>query len=217
MISISHDQQEIIFTNNTFSNIMNGNSNNDCGGVGISVISSNSEYTFKYNKCHFNSITNNHGGVLQFGFTNNSNTNFEITECEFNNNKVKGGHGGSIAIRTTKNIIIERSKFASNIEPHEGDTNGNKDFGGAIYISTSFETNNNQECTTRITISGCTFENNQAYQDYGIYLQGDTNCEPTITLHDNHFTNDRGTETHPPKGGIIATEITTINKENIES
>ena len=102
MISISHNQNEIIFTNNTFSHITtSGNENGDNGGVGISVFSSNSEYTIKYIKCNFTSITNNHekvpdnhGGALQIGFTNNSNANIEIIECEFKNNIVKGGHGG---------------------------------------------------------------------------------------------------------------------------
>ena len=66
MISISHNQNEIIFNNNTFSQITtSGNENSECGGAGIFVPSSSTDYTIKYIKCNFISITNNHENAFK--------------------------------------------------------------------------------------------------------------------------------------------------------
>ena len=215
MISITHDRSEIEINRNTFSNIKTSSTS---GGVGINIINSNEECTIRYYKCIFNNngALSSHGGALSFGYSNNNYANIEIIECEFHGNEATGGHGGAVAIRTSKSVTIRDCRFESNIANRQDDSSGSKGFGGGIYISTSFESNGAQ-CMSNLSITDCHFRNNQAYQGYGIHIQSTTtSCEPTITLNYNQFNNDHETETHPSKGGIISSELTTITKEDIE-
>ena len=62
-----------------------------------------------------------------------------MIKCQFRGNKVNVGHGGSIAIRTTKAVNIRNCQFEANSANRQGDTNGDKGFSEAIYISTKFD------------------------------------------------------------------------------
>lgn len=95
MISIVYNHETIVFTNNTFSNIVSsGSENSDCGGLGISISKSEGELTIKYENCKFYDISNKHdgkpktqGGAIQYGFSNNNySSNIEIYKCEFKSN-----------------------------------------------------------------------------------------------------------------------------------
>lgn len=67
-----------------------------------------------------------------------------------------------------------------------------------------------------ISIRGCIFRNNRAYQGYAIYIEGE-NCDTSISINDhNNFINNYETANSPNGGGIIASEITSITKTSIE-
>ena len=211
LISITHNQGEIELTNNTFSHITTtGTTNTDCGGSGLSLKSSSDDYTIKYNKCKFYDISNNqettpncYGGALQYGMSTEFNAKIELEECEFKRNAVKCGHGGGVAIRTSKSVSIRGCIFESNTANNEGSSSSllfsnhyeekSKGFGGAVYINPSFNDNNNDYFMSSVIITGCIFKSNSAYQGYAIYVEGE-DCDTTFLINNNQFNGNNGQE-----------------------
>lgn len=227
---------EIELINNTFARITNiGTDESMSGGLGILITSFLDEFTLRYEKCKFYDIINSHtttprsqGGAIQFGFLNSTlNKCIEIINCEFKRNKAKR-HGGALSIRTGKSVLIRDCEFESNVANNENNSSEllftnhyewkNKGFGGAIYLNPTFRTDDgNDYCMKNVTITNCIFRMNRAYQGYAIYIEGE-NCETTFSINDNNqFIDNYESENSPSGGGIIASEITTIDINHIKT
>ena len=66
-----------------------------------------------------------------------------------------------------------------------------------------------------VTIRGCKFNNNRALQGYAIYIKGEESST-TFSIINNNFNNNEGNTGTPNNNDIIAIEIVSITKENIE-
>lgn len=151
----------------------------------------------------------------------------EIINCEFKRNKAKR-HGGALSIRTGKSVLIRDCEFESNVANNENNSSEllftnhydwkNKGFGGAIYLNPTFRTDDgNDYAMKNVTITNCIFRMNRAYQGYAIYIEGE-NCETTFSINDNNqFIDNYQSENSPCGGGIIASEITTIDINHIKT
>lgn len=189
-IYILHNQDEIEFNNDTFSNIINrGTGASTCGGLTANVERSGSKFTFKYTNCHFINIRNEHsnqpssqGGAIQYFSNDNVEVDFEITNCEFNNNKAYL-HGGAISLRTSGRVSITGCIFEFNEANSRSSSSKllfnnyyerkNQGNGGAIYLNPTFNVNNQDYSMISVTITGCTFKKNRGHQGYAIYIEGE--------------------------------------------
>ena len=61
-----------------------------------------------------------YGGAIQYGLSDDSNLNahIEINRCIFKGNKAQG-HGGGVAIRTSKSVIIDNCESENNVANNE--------------------------------------------------------------------------------------------------
>lgn len=232
LIYISHNLEQIELINNSFSNIIISDTNKMSGG-GIATLIGYSEFTIQYEKCKFYDIINDNdimpyyqGGAISYGFSNiNINAHIRIIQCEFKRNKAKH-HGGAIFIQTSKTVFISDCGFESNIANNDKKESmllfenyyerKDKGFGGAIFLNPSFNFNGEDYCMSHVTISHCLFKNNQAYQGFDIYIEGDY-CDTSFIINDNEFINDYKNENITKGSGIIASEIFAISKNEIEN
>ena len=114
--------------------------------------------------------------------------NLYVENCVMQYNKHASSSVNGGAIYSEGNTTIKNSTFNHNNYTYSNTTKG---CGGAIYILNS----------NSVSIEGCTFNNNQAYQRGGaIYVGGSANNEVQIsncTFSNNFVTNDTG------RGGAI--------------
>ena len=222
-IYILHNQSEIELYNNTFYHInTTGNVGSNSGGIATFIENTDSEFRFKITECKFDDFINQNqsGGVFQY--KSDLNVHIEFKKCEFKHNKAKH-HGGAISIRTSKSIEIINCIFESNFansNEDDGkyllftnyDDNKEKGFGGAIFLTPSFNLKNKNYNMSNVTISHCTFINNHAVKGCAIYIEGD-DCGTVFNISNNEF--HCNCENIHCNGGIIACELSNLSKQVI--
>lgn len=92
-------------------------------------------------------------------------------------------------------------------------TNG---YGGAIYLNPTFNKNGQDYSMKSVTITGCTFIKNRAYQGYSIYIESETSSV-IYNINNNNFVNNYENDNCPTTNAIIASEDLSLTKEIIES
>ena len=144
-------------------------------------------------------------------------SSIEIVDCEFKRNKAKK-HGGAVANRTAKTVLIQDCKFETNLA---NNANGNsqllsndKGFGGGVYLCPVFTANNNNYEASTINVQGCEFKDNQAYQGFAVYIEGDE-CDTSFVITENTFDGNSNTADSAVEGSAICSEVQTVSRRTI--
>ena len=159
------------------------------------------------------------GGAIQYGFSPTiSDVNLVFTDCLFYQNKAIR-HGGAIAIQTQKKVEITNCTFEENIANfnsittsaellYENHFNKKKEGrGGAIYINPSFTTRGISYYLKSISITGCTFKLNKAFDGYAIYIEGD-DAGTIFDIINNEFIDNYDESIHTLLKSVITSEVT---------
>ncbi|KAK8840437.1 hypothetical protein M9Y10_030642 [Tritrichomonas musculus] len=222
-IQINHKLDELTIQNNAFSRMTNTGDSNSGGFATLihkKVGNDYQAFKLKYDNCSFTDISNSksslaHGGAVQFGFASNLDTlSVSLTNCVFKMNKASQ-HGGAVAIQTKGSISIVNCIFEENkannkvgslnlLEKKEG-------LGGAIFLNPIFAEGSSE----KVSIEGCTFKSNIAYDGYAIYIEGTDEGSTAYTIKNNKFFNNYNGGSSST-GGAIVSEITKISKKEVE-
>lgn len=231
----------VVEINNTVFTNITTSGNSYGGGVAMILPSSrSSEITVSFNKCKFinnealqasSSVTDGHyngdGGAVHYGYdTLIVNSDMKFIDCTFKQNKAYR-NGGALSLQTAGSVLIQNCIFEENVANNKGVASGellyenhygkkSAGVGGAIYINPTFTANGQDYHMTNITIFGCIFVKNKAFNGYAIYIEGD-DLEIPILISANDFTNNFNENNSPEKGSIIASEILTLDKKEIEN
>lgn len=168
------------------------------------------------------------GGAIQYGFSDTIyNVTMEFVGCVFRNNGAVR-HGGALALQTVRDVIISGCTFEDNHANYDIAVQRSAELldyknyyslktygrGGAIYLNPAFnhESSDKSLHMLSVSIENNQFIDNDAYDGYAVYIQGDDPQIP-IRITGNTFTNnfkERSNENLREKS-IIFTEIKNID------
>ena len=165
--------------------------------------------------------TSGDGGALQYGFsTSIYEINMKFDNCLFSRNKAVR-HGGALALQTVGTVVINKCTFEENIANYKQssgellENHFNKKSegrGGAIYINPVFELKNHDHKTKymkSVTITGCTFKSNSAFDGFAIYIEGD-DPGTEFTIKDNTFTSNSDGTSNSENRAVVLSEIDSL-------
>lgn len=168
------------------------------------------------------------GGGIQYGFTASIyDIELHFTECLFRDNKATR-HGGAIAVQMNNNVEIRECIFENNIANYQPSNSQllyenyfdlkTEGRGGAIYINPTFTYTQKEQTyngkTPSVTIEGCTFRSNRAYDGYAIYIEGE-DAGTTFIINNNDFIDNYDPNSYSLNNSIITSEIPDLYEGNI--
>lgn len=162
--------------------------------------------------------------------------NLQLQNCKFFNNRAYR-HGGAISIQTIGFVKIIGCVFENNKANCLCDSSKllvdnyfdkkSEGRGGALYINPSYTYDDSSQCNSpdhhmsNVDIIKSEFKNNNAYDGYGIYFEGD-DPGPSfiINIADNIFTDNYNEKNHNDDiysifGAVITTEILKVTEKQI--
>ncbi|KAK8844362.1 hypothetical protein M9Y10_024577 [Tritrichomonas musculus] len=167
------------------------------------------------------------GGAFQYGFTNTVyEINLKFENCLFSRNKAVR-HGGALALQTVGTVVINKCTFEENVANFKASsaellenhfTKKAEGRGGAIYINPVFEYGGHDHKTKymkSVTITGCTFKSNSAFDGFAIYIEGD-DPGTTFTIKDNSFISNSDGTSNSEKRAVILSEIESLCTNGID-
>lgn len=150
-----------------------------------------------YDHCSFldvynmkTSSPNSNGGAINFGFIKD----LAQVYLTLSNSILKGTkaskHGGAVAIAVNNQINIKNCTFEENRADNQKDSGSSlleekaDGRGGAIFICTKYK---DKQVADSLIIEDCTFRKNAAFDDYGIYIDGEEMPTGTTSIKNNKF------------------------------
>lgn len=99
-------------------------------------------------------------------------------------------YGGAVAIAVNNQININNCTFEENRADNQKDSGSSlleekaDGRGGAIFICTKYK---DKQVADSLIIEDCTFRKNAAFDDYGIYIDGEEMPTGTTSIKNNKF------------------------------